>query len=194
MKNRTKLGKIMRKAMGEHLLLRPPVNGQYIEEPYIVPVGYKGRTSACPRLDAIFIPAVSANFEKLEKYAEALKSGKKYPAYRLGIEDFDKEAISPNPSTQSAVPGWNYYTYIYEYKSLDANSLRMEHVISAEKNARLICENYDLERRHLRVLIFVRAKNNIDANAKTYLDKLREDGFNFTVLEGGIPMSELEKQ
>lgn len=193
MKNRTKLGKIMRKAMGESALLRPPVNGQYIEEPYIVPVGYKGRASACPRLDAIFIPAVSANSEKLEKYAEALKN-RKSPTYRLGIEDFDKEAISPNPSTQSAVPGWTYLVYVYEYKSLDADSLRMEHVISAEKNARLICENYDLERRHLRVLIFVRTKKYIDADAKTYLDKLREDGFNFTVLEGGIPISELEKQ
>lgn len=178
--------------MGEHSLLRPPVNGQYIEEPYIVPVGYKGRTSACNRLDAIFIPAVSANFEKLEKYAEALKNGKN-PTYRLGIEDFDKEAISPNTSIQSAVPNWEYLVWIYEYKSLDADSLRMEHVMSAEKNARLICENYDLERRRLRVLIFVRYKNRIDADAKTYLDKLREDGFNFTILEGGIPISELEK-
>lgn len=194
MKNRTKIGKIMRKAMGESALLRPLVDGQYIEEPYIVPVGYKGRISACPRLDAIFIPAVSANFEKLEKYAEALKSGKKYPAYRLGIEDFDKEAISPNPSTQSAVPGWNYYTYIYEYKSLDADSLKIGHVMSAEKNARLICKYYGLERRRLRVLIFVRDTKNIDFEAKEYLDDLREDGFNFTVLEGGIPMSELEKQ
>lgn len=193
MKNRTKLGKIMRKAMGEHLLLRPPVNGQYIEEPYIVPVGYKGRISAFPRLDAIFIPAVSANFEKLEKYAEALKSGKKYPTYRLGIEDFDKEAISPNPSTQSAVPGWNYYTYIYEYKSLDADSLKVEHVLSAEKNVKLICEYYGLERPRLRVLIFVRYKNRIDADAKTYLDNLKKDGFDITVLEGGIPISELEK-
>lgn len=193
MKNRTKLGKIMRKAMGESALLRPPVAGQYIEEPYIVPVGYKGRTSACPRLDAIFLPAISGNFKKLEKYAEALKDGQKHPTYRLGIEDFDKEAISPNKSIQSAVSNWEYLVWIYEYKSLDADSLKIEHVMSAEKNAKLLCEYYGLERRRLRVLIFVRYKNRIDADAKTYLDNLREDGFNFTVLEGGIPISELEK-
>jgi len=194
MKNRTKIGKIMRKAMGESALLRPLVDGQYIEEPYIVPVGYKGRTSACPRLDAIFIPAVSANFEKLEKYEASLKSGKKYPTYRLGIEDFDKEAISPNTSIQSAVSNWEYLVWVYEYKSLDANSLKVEHVLSAEKNARLICQYYGLERRRLRVLIFVRDAKSIDFEAKEYLDDLRKDGFNFTVLEGGIPISELEKQ